>query len=581
MLLRLSIPLALAFHALAQEKSPVSQWIASHAIPLSTVEARHGFADLQPLKKVIGDARIVELGEATHGTREFFQLKHRMLEFLATEMGFTIFSIEANMPEAYKVNDYVLRGEGDPAKLLKGMYFWTWDTEEVLDMIRWMREFNQSGKGRVEFTGFDMQNISVAGPIVHDFAAKYDPDYENTVQSAFAIARKASPMQAVQNFGTATGTFPLSAAAGKKLRFSGFIKTENVEGAAGLWWRVDGPDRKMLAFNNMQQLRISGTTDWKEYSFELPVAPEAQNINFGMLLSGGGTAWFDDLKVELDGVPYSDPSLFDFTFESPAPRGFFTGMGGTYSILLDHDVAHSGKQSLRIRRTNSPATAPDAVDPKTAAANWSDVIAHLESGVESYRKKGAAAKDIDWAIQNARVVLQCMQMRANQVTRDRSMADNIKWILDHSPGAKMVVWAHNGHVQTSGLGYRAMGADLRQMFPNQMVVMGFSFNQGSFQARSQSTGELKNFTVPPAPAGSLDATLASTGIPRFALDLRQTPKTGAVADWFNATHGTRSIGAVYPEDSPFAFLGNFKAPEAFDAILFVAETTFAHKNPGW
>jgi erythromycin esterase-like protein len=581
MLLRLAIPLAFAFQALAQDKSPVTQWIASHAIPLSNVEARHGFADLQPLKKVIGDARIVELGEATHGTREFFQLKHRMLEFLATEMGFTIFSIEANMPEAYKVNDYVLRGEGDPAKLLKGMYFWTWDTEEVLDMIRWMREFNQSGKGRVEFTGFDMQNISVAGPIVRDFAAKYDPDYESAVQSAIAIAQKARPMQAAQNFGTATGTFPISAATGKKLRFSGFIKTENVDGAAGLWWRVDGPDGKGLAFNNMQQLHISGTTDWKEYSFELSVAPEAQNINFGMLLSGSGTAWFDDLKVELDGVPYNDPSLFDFTFESPTPRGFSSGMSATYSILLDHDVVHSGKQSLRIRRTNSPATAPDAVDPKTAAADWSDVIAHLESGSESYRKKGAAAKNIDWAIQNARVVLQCMQMRANQVTRDRSMADNIKWILDHSPDAKMVVWAHNGHVQTSGLGYRAMGADLRQMFPNQMVVMGFSFNQGSFQARSQSTGELKNFTVPPAPEGSLDATLASAGIPRLALDLRQTPKTGAVADWFNATHQTRSIGAVYPEDSPFAFLANFKAPEAFDAILFVADTTFAHKNPGW
>jgi hypothetical protein len=51
MLPRLAIPLLLAFHAPGQEKSPVVDWIASHAIPLSTVEARHGFADLQPLKK--------------------------------------------------------------------------------------------------------------------------------------------------------------------------------------------------------------------------------------------------------------------------------------------------------------------------------------------------------------------------------------------------------------------------------------------------------------------------------------------------------------------------------------------------
>ena len=127
---------------------------------------------MQPLKKTIGDARIVSLGEATHGSREIFQLKHRMLEFLATEMGFTIFSIEANMPEAYRLNDYVLNGTGDPAQLLRGMYFWTWDTEEVLEMIRWMREFNRSGRGRVEFTGFDMQTPTVAAEIVRGFAPR-------------------------------------------------------------------------------------------------------------------------------------------------------------------------------------------------------------------------------------------------------------------------------------------------------------------------------------------------------------------------------------------------------------------------
>src|SRR5215470_11780077 len=148
--------LLLSVLPLASQDQPPFEWIQSHAVRLQTPEAGHGFADMQPLRKVIGDARIVELGEATHGTREFFQLKHRMLEFLATKMGFTLFSIEANMPEAYRLNDYVLTGRGDPAALLRGMYFWTWDTEEVLDMIRWMRDFNASGKGRLEFTGFDM-----------------------------------------------------------------------------------------------------------------------------------------------------------------------------------------------------------------------------------------------------------------------------------------------------------------------------------------------------------------------------------------------------------------------------------------
>jgi hypothetical protein len=72
------------------------------------------------------------MGEATHGSREFFQMKHRMLEFLAEKMGFTVFAIEANWPESLAVNDFVLNGEGDPAVALAGMYFWTWNTEEVL-----------------------------------------------------------------------------------------------------------------------------------------------------------------------------------------------------------------------------------------------------------------------------------------------------------------------------------------------------------------------------------------------------------------------------------------------------------------
>src|SRR3990172_5734025 len=80
----------------ARSQEPVD-WVKANAIRLTSPVAGHGFGDMQPLKNLIGNARIVSLGEATHGTREFFQLKHRMLEFLASEMGFTMFSIEANL----------------------------------------------------------------------------------------------------------------------------------------------------------------------------------------------------------------------------------------------------------------------------------------------------------------------------------------------------------------------------------------------------------------------------------------------------------------------------------------------------
>ena len=556
-----------------QNESAVD-WIRGQAIPLTTPEAGHGFEDMQPLKKVIGSARVVSLGEATHGSREFFQLKHRMLEFLAMEMGFSLFSIEANMPEAYRLNDYVLNGTGDPAQLLRGLYFWTWDTEEVLDMIRWMREFNKSGKGRVEFTGFDMQTPAVAAEIVRSFAALYEPDYAADVGEAAAQAVATSVAAAGNSFGVATGSFPVQAAAGKKVRYSGYIKTEGVTGGyAGLWWRVDGASG-VLAFDNMSNRGATGSSDWKQYIIELPVDAGVKNINFGMLMPGDGAAWFDDLAIELDGQPYSDTSLFDLTFESTAPKGFFIG-GNGYRVGLDPDVAHGGKQSLRMRRV-APLTAPapSPPGPKLVASRWNDILAHLDAGRATYRARRATDRDIDWAVHNARVVLQSLQMRSNEVSRDRSMADNVMWILDHNPNTKVVLWAHNGHVAAAGFQSETMGAVLRRMLGNQMLVFGFAFNQGSFQAIAQGGGGLKNFTVPPAQAGSLDATLAAANIPLFALDLRQAPP------WFKDTHGSRQIGAMYPEGAPYALVASLAAAEAFDAMLFVEKTTAARKNPG-
>jgi len=324
----------------------------------------------------------------------------------------------------------------------------------------------------------------------------------------------------------------------------------------------------------MQSRGVKGTTDWTKYTIELPVDASVKNINFGALLPGDGTAWFDGLTIELDGEPFTDTSVMDLDFESPSPRGFYTG-GAGYRVTIDTSVARSGKQSLRMEYVGPPPTnAAAAPSPANAATQWKAVVAHLEEGRAVYRTAGASERDIDWAVQNARVVLQAMQMRAGQMSRDRSMADNVKWILDQNPGARIVLWAHNGHVATKGFSNETMGGALRRMYGSEMVVFGFSFNQGSFQAIPQGGGALKNFTVPPAPSGSLDATLAASRLPLFALDLRTAP------EWFHQARGSRQIGAVYPNGEPYAFIGDIVAPEAYDAVLFVETTTVARKNPG-
>ena len=151
-------------------------WVRSNAIPLASVEAGHGFADLEPLRAIIGDARIVSLGEATHGTREFFQLKHRLLEYCVSELGFTMFGIEASYPECLRINDYVLAGTGNPTDALASQRFWTWDTEEVLALIEWMRVWNSTHARKVKFYGFDMQFPTEAALRLLDYLKRVAPD---------------------------------------------------------------------------------------------------------------------------------------------------------------------------------------------------------------------------------------------------------------------------------------------------------------------------------------------------------------------------------------------------------------------
>jgi erythromycin esterase len=146
-------------------------------------------------------------------------------------------------------------------------------------------------------------------------------------------------------------------------------------------------------------------------------------------------------------------------------------------------------------------------------------------------------------------------------------------IANQNPKAKIVLWAHNGHVSAGGFGGQTMGSVLRKTFGDRMIVFGFAFGSGSFQAVAAGLGVPRPMTVPPAPDGSLDRTLSAAGIPLFALDLRRAPA------WFGSPRPSRQIGAVYPDGDPHAFMVPLVAPEAFDAILFVDKTTTAVKNP--
>jgi len=164
-------------------------WLQGEVVPFTTADPTGDLSDLAFLRDLVGDARVVSLGEGTHGTREFFQMKHRILRYLVEEMGFDAFAIEATWPEANRIDDYVRTGVGDPASLLSGLYFWTWDTESVLDMILWMRERNAAGTP-VGFYGFDMQYPGMAIANVERYVDRVLPDATAEVGARLACLAK-------------------------------------------------------------------------------------------------------------------------------------------------------------------------------------------------------------------------------------------------------------------------------------------------------------------------------------------------------------------------------------------------------
>jgi hypothetical protein len=86
---------------------------------------------------------------------------------------------------------------------------------------------------------------------------------------------------------------------GKRVRLSAFVHSQKVAGWAGLWMRVDGPDRsRPLAFDNMQERPIRGDSGWVEHSVVLDVPAEALAIAFGVLLHGSGRVWIDGVRLE-------------------------------------------------------------------------------------------------------------------------------------------------------------------------------------------------------------------------------------------------------------------------------------------
>jgi erythromycin esterase len=156
----------------------VIAWLKKEANPFASIAPGDNDAhDLHSFEDIVGDARIVVCGEATHGTHEFFILKHRLLKFLVEQKGFTLFAIEDGLIEVDSINQYILTGKGNVVHLLADLRFWIWKTQEMVDLIHWMRSYNEQRGERpaLQFLGLDMQSCDLVILHVLSYIDEVDP----------------------------------------------------------------------------------------------------------------------------------------------------------------------------------------------------------------------------------------------------------------------------------------------------------------------------------------------------------------------------------------------------------------------
>ncbi|WP_052868544.1 erythromycin esterase family protein [Streptomyces niger] len=160
--------------ALPPSEERALQAMERSAYPLRTSEPQGDLRDLRPFGRMVGDAKVVGLGEATHSSHEFFTMKHRVLRYLVEQKGFRAFALETSWSTGRRLDTYVRTGEGDPRRIMQDefqdTYAW-WNTKEYLALVKWMRAYNvQHPDDPVRFLGDD---FAYAGPELYDAVLRY------------------------------------------------------------------------------------------------------------------------------------------------------------------------------------------------------------------------------------------------------------------------------------------------------------------------------------------------------------------------------------------------------------------------
>lgn len=170
--------------------------------------------DYDPLMETIGDARFVLIGEASHGTYEFYRERAEITKRLIQEKSFTAVAVEADWPDAYRVNRYV-RGVSEDRnsdEALGGFQrfpTWMWRNTVVADFIDWLRDYNQKlpqNAKKVGFYGLDLYSLYDSIEAVLDYLNKIDPEGAQRARSRYSCFEHFGQDSQFYGYATSTGT---------------------------------------------------------------------------------------------------------------------------------------------------------------------------------------------------------------------------------------------------------------------------------------------------------------------------------------------------------------------------------------
>lgn len=154
---------------------PLEEAIKDYALPYENNE------DLTPILEAIGDAKIVLLGEASHGTSEFYTARAELSKRLIEEKGFTLIAVEGDWPSTQHINRYIKGYKEGPEnvqqafKAFKRFPTWMWANEEIAEFVTWLKNYNDLKEEKVGFYGIDVYSLWESLDEVINYLSRTNP----------------------------------------------------------------------------------------------------------------------------------------------------------------------------------------------------------------------------------------------------------------------------------------------------------------------------------------------------------------------------------------------------------------------